>query len=232
MAPHAPEYLPSMGGVAMARVVAFTGAGISVASGLPTFDFTWRGIPARDLLTLSFFRAEPERFYRFFREAMTAWGGAAPNAAHHAIARAGIPVITQNIDGLHQRAGSSVVHELHGNIGGMVCLDCGWRGRLALPPEGLPLCACGAVKKPDVVLFEEPLRDWEGALALLDGVEHLLVVGTSLLVAPACYLPGLAGARGARVEIINEDAAVRVPEAVARLAGEGAIGPADPALHA
>ncbi|MGQ9780230.1 MAG: SIR2 family NAD-dependent protein deacylase [Bacillota bacterium] len=215
----------------MKKVVAFTGAGISVESGLPTFDFTWRGIPARELLTLSSFLADPERFYLFFREALARWHAAAPNAAHLALAEAEIPVITQNIDGLHQRAGSRVVVELHGNLRTLVCLGCGHREPLVLPPEGLPLCRCGRVLKPDVVLFGEQLHGWEEAMALLRGVEHLLVIGTSLTVAPACYIPGYAAAAGATIEVINDAAATKVPEALARLRREGAIPPAHSALR-
>ena len=215
----------------MKKVVAFTGAGISVESGLPTFDFTWRGIPARELLTLSSFLADPERFYLFFREALARWHAAAPNAAHLALARAGIPVITQNIDGFHQRAGSRIVVELHGNLRHLVCLGCGRREPLALPPEGLPFCRCGRILKPDVVLFDEVLHDWEEAMAILAGAGHLLVIGTSLTVAPACFIPGYAAACGATVEIINEAAATKVPEALARLRREGAIAPAHPALQ-
>ncbi len=215
----------------MAGVVALTGAGISVASGLPTFDFHWRGMPARDLLTLTSFQDDPERFYLFFRDALTTWGAAAPNGAHLALAGAGIPIITQNIDGLHQRAGSRVVRELHGSLRQLVCLRCGHREPLALPPEGLPLCACGSVLKPDVVLFDEQLRDWEGAVALLTDVTHLLVIGTSLTVAPACYLPGIAAAHGARIETVNEAAEVRVPALLARLASEGVISSAHSAVR-
>jgi NAD-dependent deacetylase len=198
-----------------------------VASGLPTFDFAWRGVPARELLTLSSFLADPARFYLFFREALETWGEAQPNAAHRAIARAGLPVITQNIDGLHQEAGSRIVCELHGNLRGMTCPRCGWRGPMVLPDEGPPACSCGAVPKPDAVLCEESLQDWEKAVALLNDAVHLLVVGTSLQVAPACHLPEFAAARGARVEIINLAAETRVPEAIARLEREGVIPPAD-----
>lgn len=205
------------------RVAALTGAGISVQSGLPTFDFSWRGIPARDLLTLQSFLSDPERFYAFFLEAIEAWRKAEPNKAHTAIAEAGIPVITQNIDGLHQKAGSTIVVEIHGNLRRSVCLACGYRGPLELSSGSLPRCACGSVLKPDVVLFDEQPRDWQRALALLAEVRHLLVVGTSLTVAPACYLPGYAESRGASVELINEEAAERVPEALERLRREGVL---------
>lgn len=207
----------------MARVAAFTGAGISVPSGLPTFDFEWRGIPARALLTRTFFRARPETFYEFFREALALWNKAAPNAAHLALADAGIPVITQNIDGLHQRAGSRVVCELHGNLRELICIRCGHRRPLSLPDAGLPLCGCGAVLKPDVVLFEEELPGWDEALRMLDGIAHLLVIGTSLAVAPACYLPQYAESQGACIEIINEDADRLVPPAVERLRAKGLL---------
>ncbi len=216
----------------MAAVIAFTGAGISVASGLPTFDFTWRGLPARALLSRSAFRRDPELFYDFFREALGRWGAAAPNAAHLALAQAGIPVITQNIDGLHQRAGSRLVCELHGNLREMLCLACGKLVPLDLPEASVPRCTCGGICKPNVVLFEEGLHDWEQAVALLQEVRHLLVVGTSLAVAPACYLPEMAAARGAEVEIINTDAHLLVPAALDRLRCEGVLPPAPPFMHA
>ena len=216
----------------MAKIVALTGAGISVASGLPTFDFQWRGIPARDLLTLSSFQADPERFYLFFREALAAWSNATPNAAHLALARAGIPIITQNIDGLHQAAGSCHVCELHGNLHSLLCLRCGTKTPLTLPADGIPMCACGGVLKPDVVLFDEQLHEWGEAAALLLDVERLLVIGTSLAVAPACHLPGIAAAHGARIDMVNDAAEEKVPALLAKLEREGAVDPANPAMHA
>lgn len=209
----------------MAGIIAFTGAGISVASGLPTFDFHWHGIPARELLTLSAFQRDPDQFFDFFRDALATWGKASPNEAHLAIALAKIPVITQNIDGLHQRAGSATVCELHGNLRSMVCPACRRRAPLALPESGPPHCHCGGIFKPDVVLFEEPLQDWEEAMALLAGATHVLVVGTSLAVAPACYIPNLAARQGANIEILNDDAARDVPAAIERLRQEGVILP-------
>lgn len=196
--------------------VAFTGAGISVASGLPTFDATWKGIPVRDLLTRDWFDQDPVGFYDFFKSILD-WGQKSPNPAHRGIAEAGIPVVTQNIDGLHQKAGSQEVYEVHGNLREMVCPECGrvypWKPLDA----GLPHCHCGKVLKPQVVLFGDDLLVWDEAVTQMERADLVLVVGCSLTVAPACYLPEIAMGKGAETIVINERAETEVPRVLTEL---------------
>lgn len=200
----------------MARIVALTGAGISVASGLPTFgDDTWRGRPVRQLLTKSFFLRYPEEFYDYYWGGLRSWVKAQPNAAHLALAQAGAYIITQNIDGLHQAAGSTQVLELHGNLRELICEHC----RTLYPAEnwegdaGVPLCpADEQILKPNVVLFEETPYGFDTALEKVSKADWLLVIGTSLQVAPACYLPEFARRWRIPVVIINEAAEVKVPQ--------------------
>lgn len=202
------------------NVVALTGAGISVASGLPTFaDAVWEGRPVRDYLSLSYFRRRPEQFYRYFWSAVYPWRQAQPNPAHLALAAAEIGVITQNIDGLHQQAGSQAVLELHGDLRQLVCLDCGaLQPVLAANVGTVPLCPhCAAILKPHVVLFEEMPLHWEEALDRLEQAELLLVVGTSLEVAPACYLPEYARRWRIPVLAFNQAAERELPRRLREL---------------
>jgi NAD-dependent deacetylase len=191
--------------------VAFTGAGISVASGLPTFNITWKGLPVRSYLTREFFERDPVGFYEFFRE-VEAWNHKEPNDAHRVLAVAGVPVVTQNIDGLHQKAGSEKVIEIHGNLREMVCPGCGritgWKPLSA----GIPVCSCGNILKPRVVLFGDDLLDWPEAVEEMRRADLVLVVGSSLEVAPACYLPQMAQANGAELVMVNEKSELELPK--------------------
>ncbi len=196
--------------------VAFTGAGISVASGLPTFDISWNGIPIRDLLTAEFFNRDPEGFYEMFRE-VEKWKDAAPNPAHSALTRAQLPVITQNVDGLHQKAGSTKVYEVHGNMREMACLNC----RKITPwkplDSGIPYCECGYVLKPRVVLYGDSLLNWDESVNEIQKADLVLVVGCSLQTAPACYLPQMAQSHGADIITVNEKAEEEVTKLVREL---------------
>ena len=226
------------------RVVVFTGAGVSAESGIPTFRDAMTGLWARfdpeTLATEAGFRADPALVWRWYAERRAAVLQAQPNAAHRAIAafeaREGrhVDVVTQNVDGLHRRAGSRRVLELHGDIGRVKCLEgCGtpesidadhdWRADRREPP---PCPRCGAPLRPDVVWFgellpEDVLLQAQRAAAACDA---MLVVGTSALVYPAAELPELARRGGARVIVVdpNEtaiddiaDACLRAPAAVA-----------------
>lgn len=200
-------------------VVALTGAGISTESGIPDFRSA-TGIysqrqDAMELLSLSTFRRDPERFYRFFREAFLRWGDLQPNRGHRALAalekmgklRA---IVTQNIDGLHQKAGSSRVLELHGNLQTATCHSCGRQYPMEVVRNDqapVPLCPeCHHPLQPDIVLFEQALPEqvvW-AAVHAIENCQLLLVVGTSLTVAPACNLVDVRPP-GARLVIINND---------------------------
>lgn len=190
------------------RIVFFGGAGVSTESGIPDFrsvDGLYHqkyDYPPEEILSRSFFDARPEEFYRFYREKMLCLD-AQPNPAHRKLAEleaAGklTSVVTQNIDGLHQRAGSRRVWELHGSVHRNHCMRCG----RAYPVEfvrdsgGVPRCACGGIVKPDVVLYEEQLdgHTLQGALSDIQGADMLIIGGTSLAVYPAAspgeLLPG------------------------------------------
>lgn len=199
------------------RAVFFGGAGVSTESGIPDFrsvDGLYRqtyAYPPETILSHSFFERNPEEFYRFYREKMLLLD-VRPNAAHDKLARleaAGrlSAVVTQNIDGLHQMAGSRTVWELHGSIHRNHCLTCGrtYDARFMLESRGVPRCACGGAVRPDVVLYEEGLDDavLEGATAAIAQADLLIIGGTSLAVYPAAGL--LQFFRGDAVVQINRD---------------------------
>jgi NAD-dependent deacetylase len=201
------------------RTVALTGAGISTESGLPDFrsgDGLWAGVDPMEVASLTAFRRRPDVFYRFYRTRLARLADAQPNAAHRALVTLEqnglVSVITQNVDGLHQRAGSRKVIELHGNLREAACPACGWRGPIALIVEALdhdtlPACpTCGNRPKPNVILFEEPLpaEAYQEAEHSVRSAEALLVVGSSLQVTPAAWLPDAARASGAAVLIVND----------------------------
>ena len=200
------------------NIVAFTGAGCSTESGIPDFrsvDGLYRQTfddPPETILSHSFFLEHPESFYRFYREKLLPLD-AAPNAAHKKLAqweqegrlRA---VVTQNIDGLHQKAGCRKVYELHGSVYRNHCMQC----RRAFGPETvrdsvpLPLCdRCGGLIKPDVVLYEEALDQGvlQGAVEAIMNADMLIVGGTSLVVWPAAALVDYY--RGDRLVLINRE---------------------------
>lgn len=190
------------------RVVFFGGAGVSTASGIPDFrsvDGLYHqqfAYPPETMLSHSFYEAHPAEFFDFYRTKMIALG-AKPNRCHTKLAeleRAGKlnAVVTQNIDGLHQMAGSQRVFELHGSVHRNICQSCGavysaeWIcSREHEDAAGVPVCpACGGRIKPDVVLYEEPLDEHvlTGAVAAIAAADALIVGGTSLVVYPAAGL--------------------------------------------
>ncbi len=192
--------------------IVFSGAGISQESGIPTFE---ERPDLRDVLTLDVWEQEPPLVWQTVWEMHRAVEAAEPNQAHLAIATAQWFVVTQNIDGLHQRAGtrSGDVLELHGDLRYAHCPQCGDGSQLAfLARRGVPKCGCGAIYKPNVVLYQEPVTRWRYVANLLNQACGVLVVGTSLTVNPAAALPGMAERRGIPVHVINEKASTQVPE--------------------
>lgn len=203
------------------RGVALTGAGVSTESGLPDFRSSsglWAGVDPLEVATLTAFRRTPEKFYDFYRTRLAMLASARPNPAHHALADLEANgmvavVVTQNIDGLHQAAGSRRVIELHGNLREAACPDCGWTGPIAvvteaLAQERLPGCErCGRRVKPNVVLFEEvlPLDAYNAAEDACRSADLLLVVGSSLQVTPAALLPVAAARSGVPLIIVNDE---------------------------
>lgn len=191
------------------NVVFFGGAGVSTESGIPDFrseDGLYRQkfrFPPEYMLSHECFERNPEEFFAFYREKMLATG-AKPNPAHRKLAeweREGRlnAVVTQNIDGLHQAAGSRNVFELHGSVHRNHCMRCGKSFSLSFIAEskGVPRCACGGIVKPDVVLYGESLPEdaWRGALREISRADLLIVAGTSLAVYPASSLIECCSAR-------------------------------------
>jgi NAD-dependent deacetylase len=196
-------------------LVAFTGAGISRPSGIPTFE---EQPELQKALTRDFFDSQPEAFYEEYWKMVKLLESVEPNPAHLALAQHKVPIITQNIDCLHQRAGSSEIAQIHGYYNEFICERCQEAHCL---PEDFPvpyLCPrCGSVLKPKVVLYGEQLLDWEQAISLAMAAEIMLVVGTRGQVYPAAYLPQMAQERGAEVIVINQEADTRLPALLTEL---------------
>lgn len=184
------------------NIVFFGGAGVSTESGIPDFrsvDGLYNqeyDYPPETIISHSFYQRNPEEFYRFYKNRML-FPDAKPNAAHLALARWEEQgklraVITQNIDGLHQAAGSREVMELHGSVHRNYCTRCGQAYTLAdiMRMEGVPRCSCGGVIKPDVVLYEEGLDQGilRKSIAYIRNADVLIIGGTSLTVYPAAGL--------------------------------------------
>lgn len=213
-------------------IVFFGGAGVSTESGIPDFrsvdglyNQKWR-YPPEQIISRSFFDANPAEFYRFYREKLII-KGVKPNAAHYKLAELEKTgklkaVITQNIDGLHQMAGSRNVFELHGSTLRNYCMNChtpygiDFIADSASSPDGIPHCTkCGGIVKPDVVLYEENLDESciEGAIQAIRNADMLIIGGTSLTVYPAAGLINYY--KGDKLVLINksetaEDLAARL----------------------
>lgn len=197
-------------------IVFFGGAGVSTESGIPDFrsvDGLYNqqyDYPPEEILSRTFFDRKPEEFYRFYRNKMLCLD-AKPNAAHKKLAeleQAGKlkSVVTQNIDGLHQSAGSKRVWELHGSVLRNYCMKCGrsFTAQQILDSTGVPTCSCGGTVKPDVVLYEESLDNHtiQGALNDIENADMLIIGGTSLAVYPAASLVHYY--RGNKLVLINK----------------------------
>ena len=202
-------------------VVALTGAGISVPSGIPDFrspgSGLWENVNPMEVAHIDAWRADPERFWHFYGNRFQTLGDKQPNGAHRVLVELeerGMldAVITQNIDRLHRRAGQRELVEVHGTIETSSCLACraaypleDVQRRLAESPVSVPDCDCGEPLKPDVVLFGEFLPDGalERAYALAAGADLLLCVGSSLEVHPIAQLPGVTRQAGGEVVIVT-----------------------------
>lgn len=200
---------------ALRRVVALTGAGMSAESGVPTFrgdERFWRGLDPADLFTPQALVEHPLLAWQLYDELRVRIATTEPNPGHHALAalagHRGVTLATQNIDGLHQRAGSSDVLELHGSLWYLRCTGCRFSAedRRAPLPDMPPRCPqCGAFLRPDIVLFTEPLPIpiWQEAVQAVEACDLMLVIGTSGVVYPAAGLPSVARAHGAKVVEVN-----------------------------
>ncbi|HZH25207.1 MAG TPA: NAD-dependent deacylase [Solirubrobacteraceae bacterium] len=219
-------------------VVALTGAGISVPSGIPDFRSPgtglWANVDPMEVAHIDVFRRDPERFWQFYGLRFAALRDKRPNAAHLALAeleRRGViqAVVTQNIDGLHRAAGTRDLIEVHGTISSSSCPRCGAthalgevRDRLAAAADGVPRCDCGAPLKPDVVLFGELLP--EAALAraseLAAGADVLLCIGSSLEVFPVAQLPQITLSAGGALALVTIGPTPYDADAAVKLGGD------------
>ena len=199
------------------RIVFFGGAGVSTESGIPDFrsvDGLYHQkfeYPPETIISHSFYQRDPEYFFRFYREKMLPLGFE-PNITHKVLAKWEAEgklsaVITQNIDGLHQKAGSKCVYELHGSVLRNYCAVCGkfHSAEFVRDAAGIPRCVCGGIVKPDVVLYEEALDadTIEKSVSSIYHADLLIVAGTSLTVYPAAGL--IDYYRGNRLVLINRD---------------------------
>lgn len=199
------------------RIVFFGGAGVSTESGIPDFrsvDGLYNqkyDYPPEQILSHTFFMHNTEEFYRFYRDKMLCLDKK-PNKAHLKLAeleKSGklTAVVTQNIDGLHQAAGSKKVYELHGSVLRNYCMKCGkfHSAEYIKNSKGIPKCECGGVIKPDVVLYEEGLDDSTvtGALSAIQSADTLIIAGTSLTVYPAAGF--ISYFKGGNIVLINRD---------------------------
>ena len=199
------------------RIVAFTGAGVSTESGIKDFrsaDGLYSqkfDYPPESIISHSFFERNPEYFFRFYREKMLPLGYE-PNVTHNVMAKWEVQgklsaVVTQNIDGLHQKAGSQKVYELHGSVLRNYCLRCGkfHSAEFVKDASGIPRCSCGGIVKPDVVLYEEALDQTtiEKSIMAISRADLLIVAGTSLTVYPAAGFINYY--KGNRLVLINRD---------------------------
>ena len=201
------------------HIVFFTGAGVSTDSGIPDFrskDGLYNqkySLPPEEIISHHYFEENPEEFFRFYRDKMLHLD-AQPNEVHKFIAdceKAGksLGVVTQNIDGLHQKAGSQRVYEIHGSVLRNYCENCGkfFPAEYIRDSKGVPHCdKCGGIVKPDVVLYEESLSEpvLTGAIAAIQSADVMVVLGTSLVVYPAAGLLRYFG--GKYLVLINRDA--------------------------
>lgn len=207
------------------KVVALTGAGISVGSGIPDFRSPgglWSTFSPEEFATLDVFMQYPEKAWQLYRALGKVLLGKQPNTAHHALSRlesgdflSGI--ITQNVDNLHQKAGSSKVYEIHGDHQRLQCLQCG--NITPVTPQHydealLPKCGnCDYPFKPNVVLFGEAVRHLESIFSLLVDCDLLLVIGTSAQVYPAASFPAMVRDSGGRVFEFNHAPSLSFPQA-------------------
>jgi len=195
-------------------LIALTGAGISKESNVPTFrgkDGLWKEYDAMELATPDAFRKDPILVWEWYSWRQGLIGSCSPNQAHVTLAKWEKSsllktLITQNVDGLHRRAGSKRVYEVHGDLWALKCISCSYRGRLQEPAEGVPLCpSCKSILRPDVVWFGERLDPniMTQVYSELERADAGIVIGTSAIVQPAASFPIILKQNGATIIEVN-----------------------------
>jgi len=199
------------------RIVAFTGAGISKASGIPTFQ-DMDGI--REKLSIDYFLSNTRDFYDVLLGMKKNIDKASPNPAHKAIAEYDLPVVTMNIDGLHKRAGSKHIVEVHGNFDFVFCTRCNKHFDFSYVNKSLYCDECNGLLKPNIVLYGENIPRYFEAIDVITSADELLVVGTSFYTSTATMMVGAAQRAGLKVTTINKDAEHEVPEYLHKILGK------------
>jgi len=213
------------------RIVVATGAGVSAESGVPTFRGAggiWSKMNPEELASVDGFMRNPQLVWEWYQHRRALMSNVQPNPGHYAIARfeqlfPEMVLVTQNIDGLHRRAGSTKILELHGNVARNKCFECGRMYEKEINPDDpLPRCECGGMIRPDVVWFGEMLPHdiLQAAYDASEGAEVFFAVGTSAVVQPAASLPLVAARRGALVVEVNIESTGLTPVADIFLEGK------------
>jgi NAD-dependent deacetylase len=217
-------------------VTAFTGAGISAESGVPTFRSAggvWKKMKPEELASMDGFLRNPELVWEWYAERKRIIADVKPNPGHLALAQMQdlfprFAVVTQNIDNLHRRAGSRVVHELHGNIERNYCMECGrnYTNESVLAMAGVPVCIdCKGRIRPDVVWFGEglPEDEWEAGVHASEYADVFFSIGTSAVVYPAASLPVMAKRAGALLVEVNPEPTPLTPDVDVFLQGPAGV---------
>lgn len=197
------------------KILVLTGAGMSTESGLKDFrsknglaSTLYQGYTPEEILSSRFFYEETDLFYTYLQEKLNA-SGISPNKGHRILAdwekKKDLSIITQNIDMLHQRAGSTRVLEIHGTLGTATCTRCGEKKDMREVYKSGHHCLCGGLYKPDIVLYDEEVKGIHKALQWTQEADLLLVLGTSLRVYPAASIPEVFGQGSGQMIIINRD---------------------------
>ena len=192
----------------MKKIVAFTGAGISKPSGVPTFEELG---DIRDKLSRDYFIEYPDEFYKILSSMKDIIDKVLPNPAHKALAKFNVPVITMNIDGLHKKAGSKDLIEIHGNLENVYCPKCKNVYDFNVVRKSIKCPHCNLVLETNVVLYGDQIPKYEDAINLIRSVDELLVVGTSFYTSTSSNMVYIANLYGVKVTIINKKAEEKVP---------------------
>ncbi|NHJ47365.1 MAG: NAD-dependent deacylase [Asgard group archaeon] len=193
-----------------------TGAGVSRASDIPTFrgeDGLWEKYNFEEVATLSAWKKNPTKLWTFYQDGIDLILNAKPNPGHYSITDLqknglGEYIITQNADGLHQKAGSENVLEIHGNFTKVKCEKCDFKATFTEPPTEIPpICECGSILRPDVIFYEEqlPMKAIEQAYSIAKNADLAIVVGTSAEVIPAAFIPSYSKENNAIVLVFNKE---------------------------
>ena len=213
------------------KIIVFTGAGISTESGIPDFrgpDGLWKKFRAEELANFDAFTRNPELVWEWYQYRRSLIYDISPNPGHFALAQMenkfqDFNLITQNVDGLHRRAGSEKILEVHGDLWATKCISCDYHGRLDAPAEGIPLCPeCKSMIRPDVVWFGESLdrRIMTRVHEELASADVILVVGTSALVQPAASFPLVVKHTGGKIIETNIERTPLTPASDVHITGK------------